>query len=53
MRTKKTLKEKLVNKIMKEVYNTDDIKYYDSNLNYLNSLTVEELIMIAQKNDLI
>lgn len=40
---KKTKKEKYIDLVLKVQYNDDDPKYYDQNLAYLETLSVEEL----------
>lgn len=40
---RKSVKEKYIDYIMENKYGDDDPKYYDANLAYLQSLTMDEL----------
>ena len=41
-------KEALIESIMEDKFGDDDVEYYDSNLGFLNSLTVEKLRELAE-----
>jgi len=44
---KKNLRQQYINDIMKNKYGDDDPKYHDSNLDFLNGLSIKELASMA------
>jgi hypothetical protein len=44
---KKNLRQQYINDIMENKYGDDDPKHYDSNLDFLNGLSLEELASMA------
>jgi len=47
MATKKSLREKYIDKIMKDKYGDDDPKYDSQNLAFLETLSLDELANLA------
>jgi hypothetical protein len=49
--TKKSLRQQYIDKIMKEKYGDDEEKYSDSNLAFLETLSLDELAKMANMDE--
>ena len=48
---KQSLRERLIETIMKNKYGDDDPKYDDSNIAFLQTLTIDELLAMSEEDD--